>query len=1102
VPKPAERIEASMAVHTKAVGKYSVKVYGNVGLSNLVRTIVQDATVEAASLTYEDWNGKNDAGQFVPNGTYYIVAAEKDYANNPSTPSLWQRSVTVDNSSPEVSSVSAAPYYFSATGATILTYTVADNQASAEVTVAVYKGTTFIKTLLDRVWKNNGTYAVPWAGDRAIADGVYTFKVSAVDLAGNISLTKEAAVYRDTTGPDAPLLSSETHNGSDYAPVSPSWSTHKSPYLSWAAVSDNGGSGVAKYEVAVDGGSWSSLGTTLSWHGTLADGSGRQVAVRGVDNLGNLGVQGMLTFEVDTTPPYFTLGPEIKSGERGTWSQTKEIKIEFAAADLTSDFASFSVLLDKSEQRNQGSPWTKTINDGVHTVEVRVYDQAGLYTDSTAYTFKADTTPPNQPVLTIGETPVGSWSNHNTPLITWSNPGDGGGSGVVSYHGFIDSIDQGVVASGWHPTLTDGTHTLFVRAIDGVGLTTNSASHTFKIDTVVPTISQPQPTNEAFNPYVDNSIRVDFTASDPAPSSGFLVANITARIKKSVVVTKDLNVIDDGSGNYHIIWDGIDNALDYVNEGAYILEVTASDGANNQAASKTTTIHLTDDQYIASGHDPRIAIDGKLYLSWVNGTSLVDSMVEARVEGDIDPGNSAYTDVEGNHLADKEFFTISNLQTVEAHAASTEEHLEIRHSINRRLDSSEVWAVRDTWGDDSGSHNYDEYLTPGTYYAYVDQIAGNGFTRVYYQARQDNLYVRSCSQDYVKKITDHLNYSQSGPTPVPSHLTGPTSVSYGGSTYQVLAHDGCIFFQKDTSTEIKIAGSSEGVDGGYGSPAICVDESGFYVAWSHGGSFDLGGHIYFQKIPHNFAPLSDNPGSRLMSYAVQTSVSSSSATATLEAPVLVSPTNNEPAVRSLRPTFTWKHQRSNQLPVTSYQLELAKNDTFSLDHQQFSKSPDSGSLAKEDATLFNYTYQIHEFDPGLDRDTYFWKVTALATNEAATSESWSFTVAPPLTLTGVTNYPNPFNPKHQSTKIRYRLGGDADEVTIRIYDVTGALVIEIPNCPTEGEGNTLLEKYHDVAWNGKNGRGELVVNGIYPFEVTARLGDTSVLARGKIAVLK
>ena len=121
VPKPAERIEASMAVHTKAVGKYSVKVYGNVGLSNLVRTIVQDATVEAASLTYEDWNGKNDAGQFVPNGTYYIVAAEKDYANNPSTPSLWQRSVTVDNSSPEVSSVSAAPYYFSATGATILT---------------------------------------------------------------------------------------------------------------------------------------------------------------------------------------------------------------------------------------------------------------------------------------------------------------------------------------------------------------------------------------------------------------------------------------------------------------------------------------------------------------------------------------------------------------------------------------------------------------------------------------------------------------------------------------------------------------------------------------------------------------------------------------------------------------------------------------------------------------------------------------------------------------------------------------------------------------------------------------------------------------------
>ena len=248
-----------------------------------------------------------------------------------------------------------------------------------------------------------------------------------------------------------------------------------------------------------------------------------------------------------------------------------------------------------------------------------------------------------------------------------------------------------------------------------------------------------------------------------------------------------------------------------------------------------------------------------------------------------------------------------------------------------------------------------------------------------------------------------------------------------------------------------------------------------------------------------------------MSYAVQTSVSSSSATATLESPVLISPANNEPNVRTLRPTFTWQHRRvdSEQGRVDSYRLDLAKNDTFSIDHQQFSKSPNTGLPAKDDPTLFNYTYQIHEFDPGLDRDTYYWRVSAVATSdlglvtfEAATSETWSFTVAPSLTLTGVTNYPNPFNPKQRSTNIRYRLGSDADEVTIRIYDVTGALVIEIPNCPTDGEGSSLLAKYHDVAWNGRNGRGDLVVNGIYPFEVTARVGDNSISARGKVAVLK
>ena len=228
---------------------------------------------------------------------------------------------------------------------------------------------------------------------------------------------------------------------------------------------------------------------------------------------------------------------------------------------------------------------------------------------------------------------------------------------------------------------------------------------------------------------------------------------------------------------------------------------------------------------------------------------------------------------------------------------------------------------------------------------------------------------------------------------------------------------------------------------------------------------------------------------------------------TLDPPQLIAPKDvRDPAykdVTTLRPTFEWKHRKEN---TTEYKIDLAKDRDFGIAPQSFSKSASSGSQDGVDKNLYYYNYSIHEFDTGLDKDTYYWKVTALATNEAATSETWSFTIQPNLTLTGVTNYPNPFNPNHSDpnqrrTKIRYRLSTDASEVKIRIYDITGSLVTELDGT-TNGEGSSIWNKYNDVEWDGRNGRGDMVVNGIYPFEIIARLGDKTISGRGKVAVLK
>jgi hypothetical protein len=345
------------------------------------------------------------------------------------------------------------------------------------------------------------------------------------------------------------------------------------------------------------------------------------------------------------------------------------------------------------------------------------------------------------------------------------------------------------------------------------------------------------------------------------------------------------------------------------------------------------------------------------------------------------------------------------------------------------------------------------------------------------------------------------SYSRDGYT-VDYYPTDTLERTSYGITHKIFISDGDVFYQrKENEVWSSAARLTENVNAQSVSFSVLSWPWPTEMNYSIIVSWQAGGHIYTQMVPYNYAPVK---GTSSRMFAIINPISSEVAglTSALEAPTLVDPTNNKQDVASLRPTFKWQHTRSNQLPVTSYQLDIAKNDSFGIDLRSFSLSSNNGSLDKNSTTVYNYNYSIHEFDQGLDADTdYYWKVTALTTSEAATSEVWSFRIAPNLTLTDVANYPNPFNPNRENTKIRYRLGADADEVKIRIYDLTGRLVKELDGT-TQGEEASIWDKYNDVEWDGRNGRGDKVVNGIYPFEVVARLGDRSVCGRGKVAVLK
>jgi len=85
------------------------------------------------------------------------------------------------------------------------------------------------------------------------------------------------------------------------------------------------------------------------------------------------------------------------------------------------------------------------------------------------------------------------------------------------------------------------------------------------------------------------------------------------------------------------------------------------------------------------------------------------------------------------------------------------------------------------------------------------------------------------------------------------------------------------------------------------------------------------------------------------------------------------------------------------------------------------------------------------------------------------------------------NYPNPFNPKDEDTKIVFQPGGSGS-ICMLIYDLFGYLVYQ-ENGLDAG----------DLSWDGRNGRGELVASGGY---ICILKIDDKVVSKHKIAVVK
>ncbi|MCX5749658.1 MAG: IPT/TIG domain-containing protein [Candidatus Saganbacteria bacterium] len=88
------------------------------------------------------------------------------------------------------------------------------------------------------------------------------------------------------------------------------------------------------------------------------------------------------------------------------------------------------------------------------------------------------------------------------------------------------------------------------------------------------------------------------------------------------------------------------------------------------------------------------------------------------------------------------------------------------------------------------------------------------------------------------------------------------------------------------------------------------------------------------------------------------------------------------------------------------------------------------------------------------------------------------------------NYPNPFNPLAETTKLGFNISKDAT-VIIYLFDTTGRIAVKRSFVATAG--------YNEFMWDGRDDYGDIASNGIYMARI---VGDGKLIGRAKIWVIK
>ena len=183
------------------------------------------------------------------------------------------------------------------------------------------------------------------------------------------------------------------------------------------------------------------------------------------------------------------------------------------------------------------------------------------------------------------------------------------------------------------------------------------------------------------------------------------------------------------------------------------------------------------------------------------------------------------------------------------------------------------------------------------------------------------------------------------------------------------------------------------------------------------------------------------------------------------------------------PTISARIEDANGVDSRVENIVLTKNgESVPQDEYVIAASPTNNNLL-----LITYT-------PVLDPGEYRIRLQAQDANGNTADTDRTATVAGEFEIKNIANFPNPFVPG-SGTHFAYYLTESADEVSLKIYTITGRRIIAIDTLDAS-------VSYNEFRYDGYDADGEPLANGVYLYKFTARKGDVRKQKVGKIAVRK